>query len=1682
MQLGTNTQDNTASADQQLRQTFTDLHALPISPALQTCLDKFRAPKPHTLETMMEGVREFCLIANLSYPQREAFFGHALAGFHYDSAFTVHWNAHHPAKIPFVPKEYCCPPPWLMYSDKLSSRLNFFYAGKHPSEALFKLLQGPFLLDCCVFNELAVWFGLLNMLGPKDFDAAFGRAPLWLTYEVYSEVPKPYQPFYGNPLFSFFTKKVTQDQPAICLDYIRNHPLYRLKHPGGYNTGVNFVRLGNEEHNTLHVFDPDFPEQTVVTAEELQQNLLTSFNADPDQMDANRLVLYTRNPDEVHLDLELTLAQLSLAAKKLAFTKITMEELKKSQEESNKEVRHILPDGFKMFFDLPAFLSWFDKIQATDAATQQAEYQHGLTLLSSTSPITVDGITAENRAVTFEALKHDTPQQQKLLARAERFCADVTSGAPRCLIQTGTPGIGKTAAAAASAKELAAQGKKVVWISETILRARANVLRPPFVHDRLKESAQQLLAENPDAFFLDDVDPKSAAGQVLLAEVYAWYCRNPNKGLFITSSSTDDLFAHCYSSEHYPDYLDYTSAAYLGFSVPSYLEGPSMRPQLSSAQVVETNVDELRHLLVAPMQGPACCRVITPATYAVHKKALVDAEFIPAFDSETELKPIQGALLGGQLTAVLAKRLAPLDEYNTPPVYQRMDGKHKSWLMVSKPFESREAHNEPAQTLEEFVTHSVPVLSVKHFQQTTQEIIVVEIKTETSSGANQEIRFQSDFLVNLLRVVNYAFDMGNKKIIFLNHTTFSPQELLEQLIQAFPAENRESFRVRLGMMLAQPTPTLAPAAALSEDDAYANLAKPKKKTLDIPQPLLDLHASAPPAQLRQFLDTLRTPKARTIENFMACMPAFYAVANKPYAERANYFGSVFGGLHYAVDLANRWNEAYPAQKIAAHDLKLLCPPPWKAHGDEKTGYVVFVYSGASLSAALDKLLQGPTVIDCNRFAQLTFWLAMRNILGDDLLDKIFAHIPFLITGFCYEDFPKPEMPYTGNPLFKFFKQQPDPHKTQVSIERIANHHSYPVKHPGGAGAGQNFVRCKVSQQSHVLIFEPSLAFDTTGGVDLLERWLIEEFNADPDENTMAVIEQYELHPTTMHPQHKQPFGTLARLAKSLASYKINVENLRASQQKQERMLGGEKLQIYFDFEAFLQWVGEMREKKLTTQVFNGARWRDPQLQNLRYFLDFVPQENRDLTFANFRQDTPLQRYLFARTSKFCLAVTSGQPSCLVVIGKPGVGKTASATVCAKELTRQKKKIRWISEPLLRSCVGNIPQLFEADKYTQYIHGLLRENPDVIILDNIDCASVAGKTLLREFYRWYVTNPNKGLLITTNAKEPFGCCYDDRECPPYLEYTSLAFHNLVITDYLDGPSMRPEPNYFALGNADETKFTDFLTTPLQDVSRCCIVTPAVFATHRADLAGAEFVPAFDSLTQLHPIHVSLFAAADKMPVTKKDATVEDYCMPKEYQEMDAQHKSWLAISKMSDQFDEAVFAAAGLEDSLSILCTPMLSVRQFQKTAKPLIAVEIRTETAYQQNRALCFQKDCLSNLLKVVNYAFDNGEKKVVLINYSEFPPRELIERLVQAMPLEDKEAFRVRLGLLLSPSMPTPARTDMVDTVEVPAVTTGVHSPGVLSVFALKGGVPRPALELRQHVSSQGGPASVGKMCPGSQ
>ncbi len=347
-------------------------------------------------------------------------------------------------------------------------------------------------------------------------------------------------------------------------------------------------------------------------------------------------------------------------------------------------------------------------------------------------------------------------------------------------------------------------------------------------------------------------------------------------------------------------------------------------------------------------------------------------------------------------------------------------------------------------------------------------------------------------------------------------------------------------------------------------------------------------------------------------------------------------------------------------------------------------------------------------------------------------------------------------------------------------------------------------------------------------------------------------------------------------------------------------------------------------------------------------------------------------------------------------GRAGIGKTAAAVCCYKELLMHGKKCLWFSEVTLTAWAD------AAEDQTQYLERikeiariLQAENPDVIFLDDNNLVHYSGDALLEAVYAWCVTQQNKALFITANRMIDFARCFsgENKVFMPHPGYGSLGYFNTIVLKKLQGPVYRRTADIDWSVVSDSARL-DLLMRSASACSLATIVREGPFQTFflQANKAEIEYMPLILD-QELVPIRCAL--------------TEEPNIIPKEYFNLSEEKKRWVHLD---DVAKELLYSYLIGEDGKNrqFISNRNCYVKFFANTDKRIIAIEISKPDGYNCH---CFQ-----NLLAVINYAHDQGGKRVIIVIKQEtrMSDAEFITAIKDEMPEAERERTSTRLNLLL--------------------------------------------------------------------
>jgi hypothetical protein len=731
--------------------------------------------------------------------------------------------------------------------------------------------------------------------------------------------------------------------------------------------------------------------------------------------------------------------------------------------------------------------------------------------------------------------------------------------------------------------------------------------------------------------------------------------------------------------------------------------------------------------------------------------------------------------------------------------------------------------------------------------------------------------------------------------------------------------------------------------------------------------LSDLLTKSPSIQLTQLLSSYRNPKSIDAETFVVGVKKFIALANSnPKDEHSSegrkaLYGNEFLGLHYNNDLAKLWNSHYgESATVQAMQVSSFAPQQWDSIFQDE--FKTLVYRGHLPAQALDVLVQGPSVIDCGMYTQLSLWFGIRYMLGDDQFNQRFGHTPFYLTQSVYNGIENAAEPYSGNPLYSFSSTLVETPASSVTVKHVANTVLYRLKHPGGNYGGEN---CVVIDGRYY-IFDPFLSQTQGMEKEMVHNLLRESFNSAIEQCDIDRLEFYAKQPEQFHPRHLKTYGQLIEIAGELSEATFTEDEFLVN-------ITDPELEFTFNLQKFSTWLQNVESAAQVKSVEYIPMDNDPSLIP-PHLLDAIPFENKTtMHYSTFKQETPQQQELMRISKQFCHSVMSNESRLVMLSGKAGVGKTASAVCAAKELAARGKNIVWISEVMLTGWVDQAKSMADLDNSVREIDDLLSANPDVVVLDDDNLAGYCGRVLLEKIYAWYLAAPGRGLFITSNVVISFQNCYGYKSdktyhYPPFADYHSVQYLNWIHKTGLAGKSLRMQRDGQSIG---------------------AIVSVSAFNAHEAQLGEIELIPAFNESEDLVPIRCSLRSTGELGPAYDKLSPIQ---------------QRWISKHK-------TIAASGYLGNGEPYYIEPYLTVNvnKFEKTCYKTIAVEINTS-----NCRFFGVHVKLDQLISVLNYAYDKGGVRVILINKTEFGLDDLLIKIKAELPSSEQERTWSRLNLLL--------------------------------------------------------------------
>jgi hypothetical protein len=404
-----------------------------------------------------------------------------------------------------------------------------------------------------------------------------------------------------------------------------------------------------------------------------------------------------------------------------------------------------------------------------------------------------------------------------------------------------------------------------------------------------------------------------------------------------------------------------------------------------------------------------------------------------------------------------------------------------------------------------------------------------------------------------------------------------------------------------------------------------------------------------------------------------------------------------------------------------------------------------------------------------------------------------------------------------------------------------------------------------------------------------------------------------------------------------------------------------------------------------------------------------------MSFNQFKQESDLQKTLYQISLKFCHDVMKNKSVKVILTGNAGIGKTAAAVSCLKELVSQGKKVIWISEVMINGWTNNMTSMEEVLKIAENIRKLLVEDIDAVILDDDNLTGYCGKVVLEEVLKWYSEKPSRGLFITSNEPIILNKCYGFQldqtyHLPPFINYDEPAYQNTITLMEFKGISQRKISKELIEELSEDEKITSLINCkPKQSVG--IFISKENYLLKEKEFGDVEFIPGFGK------------ESADYLSSVRRSLYTTGMC-GSDYNKLSLIQKKWLVLYIYNDsiynyftrRFEHSI------EKKQGIKAVP------FEKTKKKTIVIEIQEDSDSKK----CLEFYVMDQLLSVINYAHDVGREKVIFINDTTLSNEELLNKIKSKIPSSEKERTIARLeSLLYSSSLVSDVETIFYSTEE---------------------------------------------------
>ncbi|KAH8655552.1 hypothetical protein BX600DRAFT_500711 [Xylariales sp. PMI_506] len=238
-------------------------------------------------------IERLLYFAKLTGPLRNEYYHKKLQGILDIHSFTTFWNEIYSQQtIPFWDQAFrlVAPPSW--FNGFRDGRWVLTYVGDGPlSQGFDDLIKGPVTVDCGMWAVLILWVGIRSMVGDKLFNTfKFGKGKFTINQRWHERMN--HEGTLGNLLYHLYDK-VSRSQPQIWTRTLFNDQDYHSKHPGGLARLEHVTQIGD-----WYITFAPTASRNILTDFEIQEHLLTEYNAPQDLADKEQVRLYALNPGQ----------------------------------------------------------------------------------------------------------------------------------------------------------------------------------------------------------------------------------------------------------------------------------------------------------------------------------------------------------------------------------------------------------------------------------------------------------------------------------------------------------------------------------------------------------------------------------------------------------------------------------------------------------------------------------------------------------------------------------------------------------------------------------------------------------------------------------------------------------------------------------------------------------------------------------------------------------------------------------------------------------------------------------------------------------------------------------------------------------------------------------------------------------------------------------------------------------------------------------------------------------------------------------------------------------------------------------------------------------------------------------------------------------------------------------------